>query len=124
MNAPNWTVVFAQLAGQSPVLLVYLIGMVLCAVWWRRAPRAALYAMVGCGILLLTNIAISFMQVYYINARNTMPAATIGQIMTAVAIGGSIIRAFGFGLVLAGVFAERPSVVADSGFEVQQPMRM
>ena len=64
MNATNWTVVFAQLAGQSPILLVYLIGMVLCAVWWRRAPRAARYAMIGCGILLLTNNTISFVQVY------------------------------------------------------------
>ena len=124
MSTPNWNILFAQMAGQSPVLLVYLIGMVLCAIWWRRAPRAAMFAMIGCGVLLLTSISVSFVQVYYINSRNSgTSAASIGQIMAMVGLGGSILRAFGFGLVLSGVFAERPRVVAESGFEVQQAMR-
>jgi hypothetical protein len=124
MSTTNWAVVFAQLAGQSPLLLVYLIGLVLCAIWWRRAPRPAMFAMIGCGVLLLTHVGVSFVQVYYINNRGSMPAATVGQIMAAVAFGGSILRAFGFVLVLSGVFADRPRVVAESGFEVHPSMRM
>jgi hypothetical protein len=114
---------FAQLTGQAPQLLVYLLGLVLCAVWWRRAPSAAMYAMLGCGILLLTTVATSFIQVYAFNNRGGRPAATIGQIMFVIGIGGSILRAAGFGLLLAAVFAGRPRVVEQSGFEVQQAMQ-
>ena len=113
-------VVFSQLLGQSPTLLVYIIGIVLCAVWWRRAPRAAMLAMIGCGLLLFTSIAVSFVQVYYINQRNSMPAASIGAVLTTVAIVGSVLRGAGFVLLLCAVFVGRPRVTEMSGFEVQQ----
>jgi uncharacterized membrane protein len=120
MAGPNWMVVFSQLAGQSPTLLVYLVGIVLCAVWWRRAPRAAMLAMVGCGLLLFTSVAISFVQVYYINNRGSMPVSSLSAIMTTVALVGSVLRGAGFVLLLCAVFAGRPRVFQESGFEVQQ----
>jgi hypothetical protein len=128
MSSPNWFVIFSQLAGQSPTLLVYIVGIVLCAVWWRRAPRAAMLAMVGCGLLLFTSIAISFVQVYYMNNRNAMPMSSLSTIMTTVAIVGSVLRGAGFVLLLCAVFVGRPRVAQESGFEVQQqqyppPMR-
>src|SRR3954465_1018394 len=42
-----------QVLWQSPVLLAYVIGMVVCAVRARRAPAAAVMAIVGLGLMLL-----------------------------------------------------------------------
>ena len=111
--------ILSQLFGQLPTLLVYFAGIVLCAIWSRRAPRAAMLAMVGCGVLLLTSIATSFATAYYINNRGGTPAATMGQIMAVVALAGSVLRAAGFALVLAAVFVGRPQVAQQSGFEVR-----
>jgi uncharacterized protein YqgC (DUF456 family) len=114
----------SQLFGQMPTLLVYLGGIVLCAVWSRRAPRAAMLAMIGCGVLLLTSIAVAFVTNYYImNRGGPTPAATMGQIMVAVAIVGSVLRAAGFAMVLGAVFVGRPQVAQQSGFEVPPAAR-
>ena len=115
----------SQLFGQLPTLLVYLGGIVLCAVWSRRAPRAAMLAMIGCGILLLTSIAVAFVTNYYIMNRGGggAPAATLGQIMVAVGIVGSVLRAAGFAMVLGAVFVGRPQVAQQSGFEVHPAAR-
>ena len=117
----SWSLLYGQMMGQGPTLLVYLIGIVLCAVWWRRAPRAAVMAIIGCAVLLSTSIAVSFGTVYYITNRGSSPAATIGAMMTTIAIVGSVFRAAGFFLLLCAVFAERPRVVANTGFDVQYP---
>jgi hypothetical protein len=111
--------VLSQLFGQMPTLLVYLGGIVLCAVWSRRAPRAAMLAMIGCGLLLLTTIGQAFATAYYINNRGGTPVATLGQIMAAVALVASVLRAAGFAMVLGAVFVGRPQVAQQSGFEVR-----
>ena len=124
MNNTQWPMIFSQLAGQAPTLLVYLVGLVLAGVWWRRAPKAALFAMMGCGILLLTTVGTTFGYAYVVNTRGAgpTPATTISQIMFVIAIVGSVLRAAGIALLLAGVFAGRPRLAEMSGFEVQ-PMR-
>jgi hypothetical protein len=109
----------SQLFGQLPVLLVYVGGIVLCGVWSRRAPRAAMLAMIGCGLMLLTTVATSMAQTYFIVNRGGAPAASIGQIMFAIGIGGSLLRAGGLALLIAAVFAGRPRAAEQSGFEVR-----
>ena len=77
--------------------------------------------MIGCGVLLLTTVAMTFGQAYVITTRGAgpTPATSIAQMMLVIAIGGSVLRTAGFALLLAGVFAGRPRVGQDSGFEVQ-----
>jgi hypothetical protein len=119
----SWMMVLSQFLGQAPTLLIYLAGIVLCAVWWRRAPRAAMLALIGTGILLATSVAVTLATVYYINNRAATPVSSLSMIMTFIGIGGSVLRAVGFGLVLFAVFAQRPPVAQHSGFEVQQAYR-
>jgi len=112
-----------QLLTQAPVLLVYFIGLILCAVWWRRAPTAAMLALAGCGLLLLTTIGFAWLQNQMIQSRMSSgtTAAAYAQSLMWVSVGGAIFRAAGFGLLLAAVFAGRPPMARDvrGGFEVQ-----
>src|SRR5687768_4164505 len=81
MNNPQWTFIFSQLGAQAPTLLVYLVGLILAGIWWRRAPAAAMYAMIGCGILLLTSVATTVGHAYIITTRGAgpTPATSIAQ---------------------------------------------
>lgn len=120
---------FAQMIGQSPLLLVYLVGMLLCGIFWRRAGTAATLAMIGLGILLVTTVGSALLQGYLLQNRMAtgQSVATYAQMMVWIGIGTAVIRAFGTGLIVAGVFVGRPPVAAiSSGFEVQasQPPAM
>ena len=126
MNQTYFGFFLQQMLGQSPLLLVYLLGIVLCAVWWRRAPQAAILALAGCAILLLSSIGFAFIQQQLIQNfnRGGATAQSYGQAMMWIGIGNSIIRAFAIGLLLFAVFAGRPRPAYEvrGGFEVPPPM--
>jgi hypothetical protein len=133
MNQTYLSMFFGQMLTQAPVLLVYVVGIVLCAVWWRRAPQAAMLALIGLAIMLMTTLGFSFFQGYVLRTRVTtaQAAAAYQQTMMWLSIGASIIRAAGMGMVIAGVFVGRAQVAVrrGGGFEVhpfdpQQPPPM
>lgn len=66
MSAPQMD---RQLAGQSPVLLVYLVGMVLALVFRRRCPGPCAFTLVATGLLMLTSIGQTFVSLYLIHVR-------------------------------------------------------
>ena len=76
MNQSYFGIFLQQMLGQSPLLLVYLLGIVLCALWWRRAPQAAMLALAACGILLLSSIGFAFIQQQMIQNFNRGGGAT------------------------------------------------
>ena len=99
-----------QLAGQSPVLFVYLVGMVLAVVFWRRYPRPSAFTLTAMGLLILTSIGQTFVNLYFVVYRG------IGQdwgperlrwALTANTLVGSLVRAVAFGLLLAAIFVGR-----------------
>lgn len=117
-NSPMLMHLASQLLGQAPMLLVYLFGMILCAARWRRAPRAAMLALIGIGIMLFTTLLFSFANAYLLANQfsSGRPVARIGQILAFMSLGASILRAAGFALVLAAVFAQRAYM--ERGFDV------
>jgi hypothetical protein len=120
MNANNtWLVsLFSQLAGQLPVLMVYVGGMALCAMWWRRARGAAMWALMGLTLMLVATVGSTAMQTYLFATRVQAgtSAQQLGHVLFAVGIGSSIVRAIGLGMVVAAVFVGRQR--EESGFEV------
>lgn len=112
----NSAIVFilSQLLSQAPVLLAYLAGIVICAVLWRRAPRAALLAMLATVLMLVTLVGTSVLQSQMIMNRapgtNYTPLAILG-------IAGALARAAAFMLLLIAVFTGRPRRET-MGFEV------
>jgi len=112
-------IVLSQLVSLAPILLVYVVGIILTAMWWRRAPGAAMLAMIGLGILLLGNVGGTFIQAYVISNRAAAGAATMGQQMAILGIVLSIVRAAGTALLIAAVFKGRPRAEEGRAFEVQ-----
>jgi len=114
MNS-SFTIFLSQLLSMSPMLLVCVGGMVFAGVWWRRAPKAAMYAMAGLAITLLAMLLSPLIQVYVVSNR-AAGAATVGQTVAVMSVAFGLVRAVGMGLLIAGVFAGRSNV--DAGFPV------
>jgi hypothetical protein len=114
MSMENATITYllSQLTYQAPVMFVYLIGIALGLAFFRRCAVPAMLCLVGCGLLLLTTLVVAGMQAEILQQQNggDLPAYRIAQLMSAVGIAGSGVRAVGFGLLNTGVFVNRKSV--------------
>jgi hypothetical protein len=107
--ANPWSQFTAMLIGQSPQLVVYVGGLILCLVMWSRHPRPALLAFLGCTMLLVATIGFSFAQVSMMAQRagSGMSISQIGTMMSVVGLAAGVVRAAGFILLLCAVFAAR-----------------
>jgi hypothetical protein len=91
-----------------PIMLVYLTGIVLTFVWWRRASSACMLALVGLLILLLTAFGSPAISWYTLNLRNTSQSVvSAAQWVMIVGLGLSLLRAVGTALLIAAIFAGR-----------------
>jgi hypothetical protein len=119
-NQSYLTMFFAQIAGQAPLLLAYVVGMVVCAVCWRRASQAAMLAMLGLGIMLLTSLAVPLIQNQMILNRSSRGGSytSLSQVFFWIGMITSLLRAAATGLLVAGVFVGRPKYPY-AAFEVQ-----
>src|SRR5687768_5865997 len=112
------TMFFSQTVVAAPLLLVYVVGMVLAARWWRRAPRAAMLALSGFALLLLATLGGSAVQALLVASAPAGALASMAIKMQAYFFAFTVLRAIGTCLVLAAVFAGR-SREASGGFDVQ-----
>src|SRR5262249_18712348 len=112
-----------QLLGQSPVLVVYLVGMILALVFWRRYPGPCLLVLLATGFLLVVTVAQTFVAQYLMRARADLDwnHEQLGWMLSVIALTGSILRAIGFGLLLVAVFLGRGVARRDGSNEALQP---
>jgi len=98
-----------QLAGQSPVLFVYLVGMALALVFWRRYPRPCALVLIAMGFLMLTSMGQAFVSLYFIQRGVGLDwePQRVGRLLMINTLAGSFVRALAFGLLLAAVFVGR-----------------
>ncbi len=91
---------FQQIASATPGILVYVIGMVLLGVNLKRLGQGAVLGLIGCGLLLLTMVGGSALQVWVMNQGST---SQIGMSMMTVGALTSLMHALGIGLLVAGI---------------------
>jgi hypothetical protein len=128
MNSNTMAQTLSQLVTLVPLMLVYLGGLIWCALWWRRAPQAALLAMLGIGLMLFGTVVARGISMYLIQSRmrggsssSSTSAVQIGQILSVVSIVSSLVHAGGIALLIAAVFAGRDREA--SGFDVTMQAR-
>jgi hypothetical protein len=112
---------FSQLITLTPYLLVYVGGMIVCAILWRKAPTAAMLAMGGLGLMLFGTLATRFLSMYLVQTRlrsSSMTSAQIGNVMTVLSLAGGLVHGGGLAAIIAAVFIGRESAPTASGFEV------
>jgi hypothetical protein len=106
---PGAAVFLSTLVQQAPVLLVYLAAIFLALMFWRRCPTPCALTL-GAGVLLLVvSLGQSFLNLYIYSPRDGATLADRATLIAVVGLAGGILRALGYGLLLAAVFHGRSS---------------
>jgi hypothetical protein len=103
---------FRQLLTQTPVLVVYVIGMLLGAVLCSRCRAAGLLVVASMVLLFFVSIAWAF-GIQYVLASRTRWGWLGDQLGTVMTVGGLLINlahATGIGLLIAAAFVGRQTV--------------
>ena len=98
-----------HLLAQSPVLLVYLIGLILALVFWRRCPTPSLLVLVATVLLLLVTVTHPFVIQYLVQASTEMgwTIEKAAWMSSVVGLTSSCLHAAALGLLVAAVFLQR-----------------
>ncbi|MGD0878572.1 MAG: hypothetical protein ABSA01_10550 [Anaerolineales bacterium] len=93
----NGSGLFVAILTQIPVYLVWLVGVILAFVGWKKHPSVSLVALIAFVVLFFLDL-----MALIIDARNGMIGSRPG-----IAFLEALIRAGAWGLVLAAVFGWR-----------------
>ena len=101
--------VLQQLGYAAPLLVVYLVGIVLAAIFVRKYPLPAMLTLAGCVILSINVVALAITQGYLIIARvqSGWSGPEYAQMTMVVSAIGAIVRALGSALLVAAIFVGR-----------------
>ena len=113
MDVPNLILpMLGSLLLQSPILLVWLAGFILAAMYWRRHPRASLFTAIALAIFLVETLVDTYLNMWLplqLSERG-MGAVQISQIYMVKGIVTAIIGAVAWGLIVAAIFSGRRAV--------------
>ncbi|MBV9658559.1 MAG: hypothetical protein JO295_10655 [Verrucomicrobia bacterium] len=96
------------LAGGLLPALVSLIGLIVCLSSFRRAPRAATWALLGF-LLLLLLIFVPLTNDLLIELSRTKhwSSSDLSSALRALSVAWSVVRAIAYGCLIVAVFAQR-----------------
>jgi len=100
---------FSVLLGQSPVYLVWIVGMGLCGLFWQKQPRVALLALIALIGFFISSVVGSLISMWLpIRLQEQgMAFSQISMILTGVGIIRALISAVLWALILAAIFGWR-----------------
>lgn len=123
MHEPLLQYMLRNLTPQSPLLLLYLAGMLLAVIFMAKRTAPALLVALGCGGLLLTTLAstASFWFVMKLREENDWNAEKVNSVYLSVGLAYSLCRVLGTGLLLAAAFVGRSSAPAERTAHTRPP---
>jgi len=95
-----------QLVIQSPVLVVYIVGLVFSLMCLRRYPKPALLTLIAMALLLCISIVSPFAN-YYLVMVHTSNGASLRWLFSGFHFTLSLFHALGLGLLLTAAFVGR-----------------
>jgi hypothetical protein len=101
---------FTNILTQLPVFLVWIVGIIFAIAYWKRAPRPATYTLIAIAIFIISAILAIMVNsnlLLGLHARG-MPIGQVSFIIGGLNIFISLVRALGWGFILAAVFTARP----------------
>lgn len=109
------SILWAQLAYILPTVLVSIAALVVCVVNWKKAPMAAVFCMIGFGLMGLNSIVGAFMTTWMVHNGGGRAAAT--ELWSVIAAARIILNMAGLVFVLVAVFSGRNLVAKQNLFE-------
>jgi hypothetical protein len=101
------------LATSTPIYIVWLVGLILAIVNWKKMPKASLLTIIAIVILFLAGVAGQVFSLNYpIMANDSgLSYAKIGLVMAIVGIANVLLTTACWGMLLAAIFGRRNPAV-------------
>lgn len=108
---------FSVYLAQSPIYLVWLVGIILAIVFRQRHTKVSLLTVIALGVLLVETAIGTYLSVSLpmLLIRQDMNASAIGPILSAIGCVRSLIAAAMWGLLLVALFGWRQSTAPAGG---------
>ena len=99
-----------------PVCLVWLAGIVVALVFWRRQPRVSLLTLIAIIILAFISLVGTYFSISipFLLDRQGMDIGQLGMIIVTFNIAIAVITAVAWALLLAAIFGWRRSQTTES----------
>ena len=110
------------LAAQLPVVMVWIIGLVLALVFWKRNPRVSLLTLIAIMGFIINMLVGTYLSIWLPTMRDQ--GWSINQIGTALGLIGfirSFVGAILWGLVLVAIFGWREKAVSGVSEDAHTP---
>ena len=113
MDNPALSFLLRSIGFQTPQLLVYLIGLILAAVFIRRCQTAAILTLVAMAVLLVATLGHAAALAYLIqaNGEGNMEGGTHLLLVSIVNIARGLAAALGLAFLVSAVFVGRKPVL-------------
>jgi hypothetical protein len=116
---PNPTAEFSRtLIPQLPLLVIYLVGMGICAMRWNKNPRPAQLAFLGTAFLVIDFFVQPAVRIFMIARLMPSDAADMTSMLALI---GAVMRLTGYGFLLGAIFISRPTPIPRSSLSDQIP---
>ena len=94
---------------QLPLLLVWLIGIILAGVYWRRNPAVSLLTIIAIGMLFLESLVATYLNLWLpvTLSQRGWGASQMGTVLALKGLVQSIANAAAWGLLIAAIFGWR-----------------
>jgi hypothetical protein len=105
----DFTVYLLRLASSAPVYIVWLIGIVLALMRWRKHPQVSLMIVLALGMMLVTSIIFQYLYIWLPRRLldGDLSSMSITRVYTVLGVIHSSVSAVGFGLLLVALFRWR-----------------
>jgi hypothetical protein len=91
-----------------PGIVINVLAIIVILALWNRAPRAAVWALLGFGLLLVVSLAVPLLYPMIGRMMQSHDAEAIRSRYQMISFTGSFLRGVAFLLILAAVYAGRP----------------
>jgi hypothetical protein len=109
------SIVWTQLAYVLPTVLVAIAALIVCVVNWQKAPTAAMFCLIGFGLIGLNSITGAFLTSLMI--RSSGGPGNVGEFWLIINAARVLLNLAGFIFLLIAVFSGRQPVAKKNLFE-------
>ena len=107
----EWMDFLLYLGAQIPLFLVIIVGMVLAIIYWRRAPQACLFALLGFTLYLVASILNAMLNYLYpdllFDAFDAMDLGNDRMLFFYSDLFFALLRGIAFVFIFIGVYSGR-----------------
>ena len=115
-SSSSLTYLWPQLLYALPIIFVAIAAVVVCIMNWQKAPTAAMFCLIGFGLIGFNAVLGPVVTTFIIRSRSGESPSTIGEFWSIISVLRIILSTAGLVFLLIAVFTGRTGETSPSPF--------